>query len=70
VRYGLLGCPIFVAEQGRNVGRPGRVYVEVVMREGRIEAVRIAGEAVTVLRGVLMTEGRYGRPSLGYTGAS
>ena len=70
VRYGLLGCPIFVVEQGRNVGRPGRVYVEVVMREGRIEAVRIAGEAVTVLRGVLMTEGGYARASLGYTGAS
>jgi hypothetical protein len=40
------------------------------MREARIVAVRTAGEAVTVLRGVLMTEGGYGRASLGYTGAS
>jgi predicted PhzF superfamily epimerase YddE/YHI9 len=57
-----------VAEQGRNVGLPSKVYVEVMMREGRIGAVRIAGEAVPMLRGPPVMGGRPGHTSLGQTG--
>jgi trans-2,3-dihydro-3-hydroxyanthranilate isomerase len=53
-RYGLLDEPRFVAEQGHWMGRPGRASVEVVGPREAIEAVRVGGAAVTVMRGTLM----------------
>ncbi len=52
-RYGLLAAPCFVAEQGHWMNRPGQANVEVVGPRDAIEAVKVAGAAVTVLRGEL-----------------
>lgn len=52
-RYGLIGEPGFVAEQGHGMGRPGTARVEVVGPPDNIAAVRVGGHAVTVLTGVL-----------------
>jgi trans-2,3-dihydro-3-hydroxyanthranilate isomerase len=52
-RYGLLEAPTFIAEQGHWRQRPGRAIVEVVGPRESIEAVRVGGGAVTVLRGEL-----------------
>lgn len=54
VHYRLMEGTTLVAEQGREVGRPGKVYIQVTTREGEIESVEVAGEAVTVLRGELL----------------
>lgn len=51
-REGRLG-PRFVAEQGHWMTRPGRAEVEVIGPPDAIESVRVAGGAVTVLRGHL-----------------
>ncbi len=51
--YGLLTQPTFVAEQGHWMQRPGRALVEVVGPRDDIQAVRVGGEAVTVLTGTL-----------------
>ena len=53
-RYGLIERPTFTAEQGHWMGRPGSATVEVVGPPDAIETVRVAGEAVTVLRGELL----------------
>lgn len=50
-RHGLLNRPRFVAEQGHDMGRPGSAIVEVEGSPGSPEVVRVAGEAVTVVRG-------------------
>ena len=50
-RHGLLPGPIFIAQQGHWMGRPGEAYVEVVGPPGAIETVRVSGYAVEVLRG-------------------
>ncbi len=52
-KYGLIPSPLFTAEQGHNMGRPGRARVEVVGPRDDIESVRVGGPAVTVLRGEL-----------------
>jgi trans-2,3-dihydro-3-hydroxyanthranilate isomerase len=52
-RYGLLESPTFVAEQGHWMGRPGQAQVEVAGARDAIEAVRVGGGAVTVVRGTL-----------------
>lgn len=52
-RHGCLG-PRFVAEQGHGMGRPGRADVEVIGPPEAIEAIRVGGSAVTVLRGELL----------------
>ncbi len=49
--YGLIDVPTFVAEQGHWLERPGQAVVEVVGERDDIEAVRVGGTAVTVLRG-------------------
>lgn len=51
-RHGALG-PCFVAEQGHWMGRPGCADVEVLGPKEAIEGIRVAGAAVTVLRGQL-----------------
>jgi trans-2,3-dihydro-3-hydroxyanthranilate isomerase len=50
-RYGLIGQPRFIAEQGHGMRRPGRATVEVVGAPDAIETVKVGGAAVTVMRG-------------------
>ena len=50
-KYGLIANSTFTAEQGHWIGRPGEGFVEVVGVNELITSVRLAGEAVTVLRG-------------------
>lgn len=51
--YGLIDKPVFVAEQGHWMGRPGQAYVEVVGPRHDLKTVKVGGSAVTVLRGEL-----------------
>lgn len=51
--YGLLAEPIFIAEQGHWMQRPGQANVEVVGPREEIVTVKVGGPAVTVLRGEL-----------------
>lgn len=48
------GIRRFRAEQGDALGRPGRLLVELEVERGRPRAVRVGGEAVTVLEGTLV----------------
>jgi trans-2,3-dihydro-3-hydroxyanthranilate isomerase len=50
---GLIDEPVFTVSQGRHVGRPGTVFVEVLGRPDAIAGVRIGGHAVTVATGRL-----------------
>lgn len=52
--YNLIDKPVFVAEQGHWMQRPGQGYVEVVGPREDIESVKVGGNAVTVLRGELV----------------
>ncbi len=52
-RYGLLRETHYFAEQGHIVGRPGVVEVEVDADGDEPTEIRIAGSAVTVLRGTI-----------------
>ncbi len=54
--YALIASPVFVAEQGHWMGRPGKAFVEVVGERDAIETVKVGGEAVTVVRGELDLE--------------
>jgi PhzF family phenazine biosynthesis protein len=47
----------FTSEQGLELGRPGRVYVEVEGKPGAVTKVRISGTAVTVLTGEIKFAG-------------
>lgn len=49
--HGLIHEPNFIAEQGHWIGRPGSAKVEVLGLPQNIEAVRVGGKAVTVIRG-------------------
>ncbi len=51
--HGLLETPIFIAEQGHWLKRPGRGYVEVVGPRHAIETVKVGGAAVRVMEGTL-----------------
>jgi trans-2,3-dihydro-3-hydroxyanthranilate isomerase len=51
--HGLIDQPIFVAEQGHWMQRPGQAKVEIVGPRDAIETVKVGGSAVTVLRGEL-----------------
>jgi trans-2,3-dihydro-3-hydroxyanthranilate isomerase len=53
-RYGLIRKPIFVAEQGHWMKRPGRASVEVVGPPDNIRTVKVGGAAVLVMRGELL----------------
>ena len=50
-RYRLIDTPTFLAEQGHWMGRPGSVEVEIVGPPDAVEAVKVGGSAVAVLRG-------------------
>ena len=52
-RHGLIEEASFVAEQGHWMNRPGAAKVEVLGPRDNIEAVRVGGTAVTVIRGEL-----------------
>lgn len=52
-RYGLIKVPVFVAEQGHWMNRPGLANVEVVGPPDDIETVKVGGQAVTIMRGEL-----------------
>jgi trans-2,3-dihydro-3-hydroxyanthranilate isomerase len=41
----------FISEQGNELGRPGRVYIEVEGNPSSVEKVRISGTAITVMTG-------------------
>ena len=47
----LIAAPRFIAEQGHWMGRPGRAYVEVIGNQDAMEAVKVGGHAVTIMRG-------------------
>jgi len=49
----LLETPVFIAEQGHWMKRPGQASVEVIGSRDAIETVKVGGPAITVLRGVL-----------------
>jgi trans-2,3-dihydro-3-hydroxyanthranilate isomerase len=51
--YGLLDEPVFIAEQGHWMHRPGQAKVEVVGPRDDIKTVKVGGPAVTVLTGML-----------------
>ena len=53
-RYGLLKVPVFVAEQGHWMQRPGRASVEVIGPPEDIETVNVGGNAVTVMQAKLV----------------
>ncbi len=50
-KYGLLQEPEFIAEQGHWMNRPGMAKVEIIGARDEIEAVRVGGQAVLVMRG-------------------
>jgi len=52
--HSLIDRPVFHAEQGHWMHRPGRARVEVVGSRDDIETVKVGGSAVTVLRGELI----------------
>ncbi len=52
-RHGLVREPAYTVEQGHIMGRPGLVEVEVEAEGDMPTTVRIAGTAVTVLRGTI-----------------
>ncbi len=52
--HGLIDHPVFTAEQGHWMQRPGLAKVEVVGPRDDIETVKVGGSAVTVLRGELV----------------
>jgi trans-2,3-dihydro-3-hydroxyanthranilate isomerase len=52
--HGLIDRPVFIAEQGHWMHRPGQAKVEVVGPRDDIETVKVGGAAVTVIRGELM----------------
>ena len=49
--HSLIDTPMFVAEQGHWLGKPGEGTVEVVGPREDIESVKVGGAAVTVIRG-------------------
>ena len=52
--YGLLDEPVFIAEQGHWMKRPGQAYVEVVGPREDIERVCVGGNAALIMTGELL----------------
>jgi trans-2,3-dihydro-3-hydroxyanthranilate isomerase len=52
--YGLIDEPVFVAEQGHWLGRPGQAIVEVIGTRQDIQTVKVGGNAITVIKGDLI----------------
>jgi trans-2,3-dihydro-3-hydroxyanthranilate isomerase len=51
--YRLIGSPVFLAEQGHWLERPGQARVEVIGPAEDIQTVKVGGSAVAVLKGEL-----------------
>ena len=51
---GLIDKPVFVAEQGHGLGRPGRAHVSVIGAPDAIEGVDVTGQAHVLMSGHLM----------------
>jgi trans-2,3-dihydro-3-hydroxyanthranilate isomerase len=52
--HGLIDSPVFTAEQGHWMGRPGEATVEVIGPPEAIETVKVGGAAVAVMEGRLV----------------
>lgn len=52
-RHGFIERPRYVAEQGHDMGRPGRAEVEVLGPREAPDAVRVGGQAHVLMSGVL-----------------
>ncbi|MGH7495013.1 MAG: PhzF family phenazine biosynthesis protein [bacterium] len=50
-RHGLIDGPQFIAEQGHRMNRPGQAMVEIVGSRDDIQAIKVGGNAVVVVRG-------------------
>lgn len=50
---GLIDTPVFVAEQGHGLGRPGRAQVEVLGLRDAISGVAVTGDAHVLMSGTL-----------------
>jgi PhzF family phenazine biosynthesis protein len=50
---GLIDNPLFVAEQGHWMGRPGRAWVEVLGPRDGITGVRVGGSGVVLMNGTV-----------------
>ncbi|MHB8577332.1 MAG: PhzF family phenazine biosynthesis protein, partial [Dehalococcoidia bacterium] len=53
VHHGLALTSSFMVEQGHVMGRPGTVYIEIDGPPDAISAVRVGGQAVTVISGMM-----------------
>lgn len=51
--HGLIESPTYIAEQGHDMGRPGRAWVEVIGPREAPQAVRVGGEAHVLMSGTL-----------------
>lgn len=51
--HGLIDRPIYTAEQGHWMGRPGQARVEVLGPSDAIEGVRVSGSGVVLMEGTL-----------------
>jgi trans-2,3-dihydro-3-hydroxyanthranilate isomerase len=56
-RFGLIESRTFIAEQGHWLNRPGQAFVEIQGSREDIEAIKVGGQAVVVLRGEFSTQG-------------
>ncbi|NOY98824.1 MAG: PhzF family phenazine biosynthesis protein [Chloroflexi bacterium] len=54
--YNLIENPVFIAEQGHWMKRPGKVFVEVIGPRAAIETVKIGGSAATIMRGEIVLQ--------------
>lgn len=45
-----------VGEEGNEVNRPGKIYVQVEKKDGRVSSVKVGGKAFTVLQGIMKVE--------------
>ena len=52
--HGLIDGPVFTAEQGHWMGRPGRAKVEVLGSRDDISGVKVSGTGVVVMQGDLL----------------
>ena len=51
---GLIKSPIFTAEQGHGMGRPGQAKVEVLGARENISGIKVAGHGVILMEGSLL----------------
>lgn len=51
--HGLIESPVFTAEQGHWMGRPGQGFIEVLGPRDAISGVKVGGHGVVLMRGEL-----------------